>query len=149
MPPKSNKTPPLTDSTFAPETLPAPVTATPPSPEAPPAPDTGATPLAPKVLTIAELQAQLNEANQIIVNLRQVKAQQAEVIEKLTAQKQEADADEKIIIAKMEKGLSRPQAVASLQRQKQYDASPIAKAIAKRTTAITEKRAKDAEASEA
>jgi len=70
-----------------------------------------------------ELQKPAAEYVAEIEQLKITVATQAATILNLNAVKAEADADEKIILAKMNAGLSRPQATAVVKRQKQFDAS--------------------------
>lgn len=84
-----------------------------------PDPETGATPVAPDhaetpAETIARLTAQLTAVQ---AELGQYKAADAQ-----------RQADEKVIAAKMALGLSRPQALAVIQRQKEHDEAEKRKA---------------------
>jgi hypothetical protein len=75
--------------------------------------------------TIEELQAQLAASN---AELAAANATAAELRNKQARQSEE----EKLIAAKTAKGLTRPQAIAIIARQKQYDASPVAQERAQR-----------------
>lgn len=62
--------------------------------------------------SVAELESELAAANARIAEM--------------TINKAENDADEAVIAAKMQRGLSRVQALSVIKRQRQYDASSIA-----------------------
>lgn len=68
--------------------------------------------------TVEELQGQLAAANKTIAALK--------------AEKTQRDADEKIIVEKMSRGLSREQAISVIKRQREHDAAKAA--TAKTTT---------------
>jgi hypothetical protein len=78
---------------------------------------------------VAELKSKLDAANKKIVQL---------TIEKVIRTE-----DEKIIVEKMSKGLTRAQAVKIVERQKQYDASVIAQERAARKPGESSQRRAD------
>lgn len=84
--------------------------------------------------TIVSLTAQLEQANATI-------ATQKATIKNLTAAKAEADADEKLILAKMGLGLTRDQATAVVKRQKTHDESPLAKQHARANEKAAKRKA--------
>jgi uncharacterized coiled-coil protein SlyX len=75
---------------------------------------------------VATQKATIETLSAKIIQLETTVATQKATIETLSAAKAEADADEKLVLAKMGLGLSRPQAAAVVKRQKAYDASPLA-----------------------
>lgn len=78
-------------------------------------------------------------ADSLIAMLQSENAALKKQVADLTASKALQDADEKIIVEKMSKGLTRAQAVSVIQRQRAYDASDLGKLRAKQ---FSERKAK-------